>query len=498
MIINMKENEYWWGGIVNEGINMPYSAEDTVTVDTGDIIKTLDQSANIFISSSGRYFWSDAPIKAVFWHGEIRVSSAGEIHWGCGGNGLKDAYKKMCSEKMRFTRIPPEQYFRAPQYNTWIELGENQNQNSILEYAKSIKKNGLPAGIFMIDDTWQQGIGTWEFNKERFPEPKLMVENLHNMGFTVMLWIVPVVRKSETENYEEVKSLLINDKHGAPVQRYWWEGRDNVLDLSNADAVSWLRERLTYLQNEYKIDGFKFDAGDLYFYSDDDGCVSKVEMTKLFNKIGRDFPVNEYRAGYDCGGEPIVFRLQDKRHSWDGDGLNCIIPNSLMQGMIGHVFHCPDMIGGGLLDDSFEKSFDQELYVRWVEASALCPMMQFSLAPWRVLSRENFETVKKMVDLHGKFADYIMELANDTVISGEAIMRHMAYEFPDEGFEVCCDQFMLGSKILVAPVLEKGENYRKVKLPKGIWKYSDNMIYEGGKTVCVPSPIDVLPYFEKL
>ena len=102
----------------------------------------------------------------------------------------------------------------------------------------------------MIDDTWQQGIGTWEFNKERFPEPKLMVENLHNMGFTVMLWIVPVVRKSETENYEEVKSLLINDKHGAPVQRYWWEGRDNVLDLSNADAVSWLRERLTYLQNE--------------------------------------------------------------------------------------------------------------------------------------------------------------------------------------------------------------------------------------------------------
>lgn len=499
MLIKIKENEYWWGGIVNEGVNMPYGAEDTAVIDTADITKTADQAAGIFLSSAGRYFWSSSPLKAVFWHGEIRVESDGEIHFGCGGKGLKGAYKKVCAEKMRFTKIPPEIYFGAPQYNTWIELGYNQNQKSVLQYARAIKNNGLPAGIFMIDDTWQKGIGTWDFNKERFPEPKKMVDELHEMGFTVMLWLAPILRGSETENYEQLKNLLLKDGTGNPALRWWWEGFDTVLDLSNPDAVSWFCERLEYLRSEYNIDGFKLDAGDLYFYSDDDDTeVRGYEMTKAFNKIGAGYPFNEFRAGYDCGGEPIVFRLQDKRHAWSGDGINCIIPNSLMQGMIGHIFHCPDMIGGGLLDDSFEKTFDPELFIRWTEASALCPMMQFSLAPWRVLSSEHFEIVKDMVRLHEKYAEYITALAKEALNSGEPVMRHMAYEFPDEDFEKCSNQFMLGEKVLVAPVLEKGVQKRCVRLPKGKWKYCGGTVYEGGKEVCVAAPLDVLPYFEKV
>lgn len=77
-------------------------------------------------------------------------------------------------------------------------------------------------------------------------------------------------------------------------------------------------------------------------------------------------------------------------------------------------------------------------------------------------------------------------------------MRMMEYEFPNQGFERVSDQFMLGSDILVAPVIKKGELTRDVMLPQGKWQTDDGKIYEGGKTVSVDAPLDVLPLFKKI
>ena len=68
-----------------------------------------------------------------------------------------------------------------------------QNQEGVLKYAEGILKNGLPPGIIMIDDTWQEDYGKWDFNPARFRDPKAMVDRLHRMGFKVMLWICPFV-----------------------------------------------------------------------------------------------------------------------------------------------------------------------------------------------------------------------------------------------------------------------------------------------------------------
>ena len=76
-------------------------------------------------------------------------------------------------------------------------------------------------------------------------------------------------------------------------------------------------------------------------------------------------------------------------------------------------------------------------------------------------------------------------------------MRSMEYEFPGEGFETVTDQFVLGSNLIVAPVLKKGAVTREVKLPSGKWRYVDGKIYDGGK-VTVSAPIDCLPRFEKI
>ena len=70
--------------------------------------------------------------------------------------------------------------------------------------------------------------------------------------------------------------------------------------------------------------------------------------------------------------------------------------------------------------------------------------------------------------------------------------------FPNQGFEMVIDQFMLGDQILVAPVLVKGMNSRKVKFPKGKWRSELGEIYDGGKSIEIVAPIERLPRFEKI
>jgi alpha-glucosidase len=123
------------------------------------------------------------------------------------------------------------------------------------------------------------------------------------------------------------------------------------------------------------------------------------------------------------------------------------------------------------------------------------PMMQFSVAPWRILDKPHLEAVKKAVGRRLEFTPLIMKLAHEASLSGEPILKSMEYVFPGQGFEETIDQFMLGNNILVAPVLTKG-NTRKVKLPEGKWEFSDGKIYKGGRTIELNVSIDDLPYFK--
>ena len=80
-----------------------------------------------------------------------------------------------------------------PQYNTWIEMEWGCTQEKVLSYARDILAHGYPAGVLMIDDCWCRAYGDWEFDASRFPSPKGMVDELHRMGFKVMLWCCPFV-----------------------------------------------------------------------------------------------------------------------------------------------------------------------------------------------------------------------------------------------------------------------------------------------------------------
>ncbi len=400
-----------------------------------------------------------------------------------------------------------------PQYNTWIELNYNHNQVDILKYAHAIVDNGLPTGVFMIDDTWQEDYGVWDFHPGRFPNPKAMMDELHAMGFKVMLWVAPFMSADQAEyrKLKKEKAFILEQKPGEtsnwneskaePILIQWWNGASAVYDFTNPVAVKSFDGQLEYLVKKYQVDGFKFDAGDAHFYTGN--IITKNKLTpnqhsEIYAQFGLKYPLNEYRACWKMGGQPLVQRLADKNHCWED--VRKLIPNMLLEGLMGYSFSCPDMIGGGEIVSFWgaKENLDQALVVRSAQCHALMPMMQFSVAPWRILDSTHLQAVKEAVALRMKFTPLIMQLAKHAAVSGEPIVRHMDYVFPNQGFAMVNNQFMLGDSILVAPVLENNQLTRTVVLPKGNWLADDGKKYKGGVAVSVAAPLNRLPYFTKI
>jgi alpha-glucosidase len=497
-------DEYWWGGVVAYGSRMPYIQP----VEEFNLASRNENSAicPLLLSSKGRYLWSDYPFRfTVTEQGIIIRSEHEDIPVQTAGTTLREAYTDACRKHFPPNgQLPDTLFFTMPQYNTWIELMYSQNQDDILKYARGIVENGFPGGVLMIDDNWQKSYGNFEFRPDKFPAPKEMVDELHRMGFKVMLWICPFV-SADSPEYRQLaaKGYLLKNKNGLPAIINWWNGQSACYDFTRPDAVAYFVSVLKNMQQVYGIDGFKFDAGDNTFYTGTDLVAHRkdalsVDHTLAWAKIGLEFPFNEYRAGWRTGGQALVQRLGDKEYSWDG--VRVLIPDMIAAGLLGYAYTCPDMVGGGMFTmflDMDETKFDQALIVRSAQVHALMPMMQFSVAPWRILNSENLGAVRDAARLHGKFGPYIIACARESAKTGEPIVRHLEYAFPGEGFAECKDQFMLGDKYLIAPVVTK-ENTRTVKLPKGLWKDDLGNIHKGGKNITVDVPLNRLPYFERL
>ena len=291
----------------------------------------------------------------------------------------------------------------------------------------------------MIDTMWSETYGTFSFHSGRFPDPKAMVDELHEKGFKVMLWVVPfVTADSLTFRHLRAKDLLIKTGTGEPALGEWWDGYSATLDLLNPDAVAWLHEQLEHLVEHDGVDGFKFDGGQPDFYASL-GLEGAHAYNRAWNRVGLRYALAEYKDSWLSAGLPVAQRVRDRFHTWDEQkGLKSLIPLGLAQSLMGYAYVCPDLIGGGEYNafppaEENEKflvakvedaqTFDPELFVRFAQCSALFPMMQFSAAPWRLLDAEHLRYCLDAARLHAKFGGYILEVAQHTAHTGEPMMK---------------------------------------------------------------------------
>lgn len=515
--------EMWWGAVINKGYVQPFSdfdASDNYLAfqepksDEGPYDLSLASTGGftvpLLLSNKGRYIWSDRPFAFSFKDGVLRIySKDGKIEPVNAGKSLKDAYLAASATHFPFDgREPAELLFTKPQFNNWIESAVfGINQKNAEDYVDAIAASGFPCGVVTIDGGWQVYHGKRDFNPDTFPDATRLFDKIHGYGYKSMLWCSYFLSADSRPEYVSYKptaqNILVRDKrnpHDAALV-WWWNGISVTMDLTSPAIRRKFSDELNSFAKRFHIDGFKFDGGNPeYFrgqaaFSED--WMEAVDFSTAFNLVGEDFPYNEFRAGFKTGGLPIVLRLHDIGHSWKE--LKTIIPNIVLSGLCGYPYAFPDMIGGGL-DSSFKpgKDFSHKLFIRSCQIQALMPVMQFSAAPWRVLTEEECEICKDFARLHTDFAPYIMELVHHASSTGEPIVRGMEYEFPGQGYEKVDGQFMLGDKYLVAPVMDEDDS-KTVYLPAGKWRDDTGKIFKGPKVLNLTQvPISRLPYYERL
>ena len=400
-----------------------------------------------------------------------------------------------------YTRtMPPDNYFRDVIYTTWVEFKSDISQEKVLAYARAIRANKLPAGVIEIDDKWEALYGDMNLDKARFPDPKAMVRELHQLGYRVTLWVHPFVNlDSETFRDARNQELFVLNSSGRPGLCRWWNGTGTTWDFTNPKVGKKYRARLNDLMSNYGFDGFKFDGGDTHFEPRDlvaHEPISPVQYQDIYNREATaHFKLQEARVGAYCQPLGVVQRLIDKQSIWGNEnGFASVIPEAINVSLRGFHFLMPDMVGGNQYDSD---KIDKELMIRWAQASALMPLMQFSYGPWH-FDEETVRLCRDASELHAKFTPYILRLAKASMREGEPILRPLWYNVPaDTNAIAITDQFMLGNDVVVAPILNKGATSRDIYLPAGTWReYKTGRIFAGGQWLkkCA-APLETLPVF---
>lgn len=212
-------------------------------------------------------------------------------------------------------------------------------------------------------------------------------------------------------------------------------------------------------------------------------------------EVDSDVRCQEVRVGWKTQHLPVFVRMMDKDSNWTfNNGLKTLIPHALTFSLLGYHFCLPDMIGGNAYKTEYP---ERELFIRWMQANVFLPAIQFSITPWQY-DKEVVDICKKMCQIHEDYADYIIQLAKECVLTGDPIIRPLWWINPGDDTTLEIDsEFLVGSKILVVPVLDPGATHRDIYFPLGKWKDENSgTIIEGPRWIKrYKAELHVLPYF---
>uniref|UniRef100_A0A0B7BC39 Glycoside hydrolase family 31 N-terminal domain-containing protein n=1 Tax=Arion vulgaris TaxID=1028688 RepID=A0A0B7BC39_9EUPU len=435
----------------------------------------------------------------------------------CKANNVREIHTYMTDRFIQKPEATPNiDLFKRPIWSTWAHYNRDINQSRVLEFADQILSHKLPACQLEIDDAWTSHYGDLEFDRVKFPDAQKMVADLNKKGFPVTLWIHPFISLKSDNFHEAFQNKFVVMMKGCEIPaltRWWNEDMAAILDVTNPAAVLWYQKKLEHLQQVFNISSFKFDGGEAQFVPDSHRSFQQMTSTNFYASLWAELAANtdsisrrqEVRIGSGTQRLPVFVRLMDRMSSWDRQaGLLSVIPAVLTFGIIGYPFVLPDMIGGNAYVDTvtFQGGAypERELYIRWLQLNTFLPALQFSVAPW-IYDAEVVALTKKFLALREHYIPVILELAEESVHTGDPLIRPLWWNSPlDENALIIEDQFLLGDGILVAPVVVKGARKRDIYLPEGAWtdKLKGDIIQGPTYLTDYLVALDELAFFEKV
>ena len=417
------------------------------------------------------------------------------------GENLPSAHKKLMAHLGWPSAMMDKSFLGDSVFCTWTQYPRNINQERIISTAQQIRKYGYPCTTITIDDIWESNYGQLDFSAA-FPQPKQMMDELHRLGFKVLLWVTPFINQDANTfaGLEEKRYLVMAGDKAA--QFKWWGGTAGLVDLTNPAARQWYKERLLVLKNEIGIDGFKIDGGDAKYqpsgeevrWVDYKGPSGYIDLLlALFEEIAPG--MCETRTAWLSQSRNIVWRQGGKDSHWGiENGMTAMLNLGLNMALMGYDIFMPDMIPGRVQTMVKDMALPtDELFVRWTELSAFMPLVQFSYFPWNYAAPTE-QIIKQYALLHKALEDYLFEQAQGRE---KPLFRPMWYDFPERDWlYTVADQFMLGQDIMVAPVMDENRVARDITVPDGLWRdiYTGQTL-AGGRHFQYPAPCPGIPVF---
>jgi alpha-glucosidase len=379
----------------------------------------------------------------------------------------------------------------------------------ILEEARIFREKKLPCdamiylGTGFCPNGWNTDNGEFTWNARAFPDPPKAIEELHGEHFKVALHVVLEGKRltgsvSDRCTASPLPTGRTADGHWPPDRQVscYWPAHKPLADLG--------------------IDGWWPDQGDGL------DAPSRLARNRMYFDGQQLYRPNKrvyalHRNGY-AGMQRYAAFL------WSGDVLSkwetlkTHIPNAINTGLSGIPYWGTDI--GGFIPT---EEYTGELYARWFQFAAFCPLFRSHGRDWRLhlpwgwntgdlgypetpnyhpapeeLHNPAIEPVcRKYLDLRYRLMPYIYSSLRETCETGLPMIRALWLHYADDSQAVGRgDEYLFGSDILVAPVVEKGATSRSVYLPRGAWyDFWTDEKQEGGREVVRSVDLSTMPLY---
>jgi len=402
-------------------------------------------------------------------------------------------------------QVPPKWSF-----GLWMSRFSYKTSEEVLDVAAKLRENNIPCDVINIDTFWlrHKHYCDFEWDLERFPDPKDLLRKLKEQNFKVSLWTQPYPPKDSDMFREGAKNgFLAKTQDGHVYEFDSWKNhfghyRQGIVDFSNPNAARWYQDKCQRLA-EIGIDVFKTDFGE-------EIPEDAVFANGLTGRQMRNYyPIIYHRTVSEItkriNGHGMVWARaawagsQKYPVSWGGDpstqfhSLWSELRGGLSLALSGFLFWGHD-IGGFSGNKPSTK-----LYTRWLQFGCLSSHSrchgETPREPWEY-GEEFLHIFREIVELRYSLLPYIYSQAHLSVQEGIPMIKPLVLEYQeDRNVRENDTQYLFGKDMLVAPLLS-GEDQRQVYLPQGNWiDFWTHKVTSGPKYVAYHADLRTFPLF---
>ena len=369
-------------------------------------------------------------------------------------------------------------------FGTWMSRITYFSQEEGYEVAKNIREGEYPCDVIHFDTGWFETDWQCDYKfSSRFSDAAKMIDDLKKDGFHISLWQLPYFTPKNPYFQELIDNDMYvkNGKGGLPYE-------DVCLDFSNPATVEWYQSKLAGLL-ELGVGAIKVDFGEA---APLDGIYASGKSGWYEHNL---YPLRYNKAVQEITKEVTGDNIMWARSAWAGSqryplhwggdaattntGMLGTLRAGLSFGLSGFAFWSHDMGG-------FVKSTPEDLYCRWIPFGFLTSHTRAHGAPptepWLYESERVQNTFRLSAEMKYKLMPYVYAQAKECTEKGLSMTRPLFMEFPNDPASWRVEtEYMFGSQILVAPLMETGITEREVYVPEGKWiDYQTGKIYEHG------------------